>query len=165
MKFTTDTIAAIATPFGNGSIGVIRLSGPDVFTIADAVFIPGNKKTGSLGNVKTHTVHHGHIFSGERVIDEVLVTVFHSPRSYTTEDVLEISCHGGTAIMQQVLDTVLQAGARLSKGIWTSPDASWVPPAQSPAAPALSARVESRYWSSRRPISSNGMRWKSGILS
>ncbi|NQT32988.1 MAG: tRNA uridine-5-carboxymethylaminomethyl(34) synthesis GTPase MnmE, partial [Candidatus Omnitrophica bacterium] len=92
---SNDTIAAISTPPGEGGIGIVRLSGKDAFAIADAIFDPASKTKPS--SCKTHTVHYGYIAPpdrGER-IDEVLLTVMRSPNTYTAEDVVEISCHGG----------------------------------------------------------------------
>ena len=88
----TDTIVAMATPAGAGAIAVIRLSGPDAIAIASSLFTSVSGK--ELAKQKTHTVHLGHIKDGERVIDEVLATIFKNPNSYTGEDVVEISCHG-----------------------------------------------------------------------
>lgn len=104
-----DTIAAIATPIGEGGIAVIRVSGNKAIDTVDSVFkskIPLKKAVG-------YTVHFGQIItqSGNK-IDDVLATVFKSPKSYTGEDTVEISCHGGVLVTQQVLETVLEAGAR-----------------------------------------------------
>ncbi len=109
----TDTIAAIATPMGEGGIAVIRVSGPEAIPVADQIYI-GKK---SLANVPTHTVHYGYIVhpeTGER-IDEVLVTVMRAPRTFTREDVVEISCHGGMVPVHAVLEALLSAGARLAE--------------------------------------------------
>lgn len=107
-----DTIAAIATPPGIGAIGVIRLSGADAIIIAEKIF-KGRKLSGQ----PTHTVHFGHIFSpGDGVIvDEVVVTLFRGPKSYTGEDVIEISGHGSPYILQKILEAAIAAGARLAK--------------------------------------------------
>ncbi|PYI52697.1 tRNA uridine-5-carboxymethylaminomethyl(34) synthesis GTPase MnmE [Paenibacillus flagellatus] len=109
----TDTIAAISTPAGEGGIAVIRISGPDSVGIADRIF----SYKGKLSDEPTHTVHYGHIThpsTGER-IEEVLVTVMLAPRSFTTEDVVEISCHGGIISVKKVLDLVLEQGIRLAE--------------------------------------------------
>lgn len=100
------TIAAISTPQGTGGISVIRISGDEAVKIADSVF------TGRLSDAATHTVHYGYIKnkSGERV-DEVLVTVMLSPRTFTREDTVEISCHGGSVSTRAVLNAVVEAGA------------------------------------------------------
>lgn len=102
-----DTIAAIATPPGEGGIGVIRISGPEAISIAAKIVRP------RLQFQTSHTVHHGHIVDQkETVIDEVLVTVFRKPKSYTAEDVIEISGHGGTRVLRHILDLILKNGAR-----------------------------------------------------
>ncbi|MFC7440165.1 tRNA uridine-5-carboxymethylaminomethyl(34) synthesis GTPase MnmE [Laceyella putida] len=109
----TDTIAAVATPVGEGGIAVIRVSGPEAISIVDQLY-KGKKK---LAEAKTHTVHYGHIVepqSGER-IDEVLVTVMRAPRTFTREDVVEVSCHGGIIPVQKTLEALLAAGARLAE--------------------------------------------------
>lgn len=109
----TDTIAAISTPAGEGGIAVIRISGPDSISLASRIF----SFRGALQDVPSHTVHYGHIVhpsTAER-IEEVLVTVMRSPRSFTTEDVVEISCHGGIISVKKVLNLVLDEGARLAE--------------------------------------------------
>ncbi|OPL12797.1 MAG: hypothetical protein AVO39_03800 [delta proteobacterium MLS_D] len=105
-----DTIVAIATPVGTGGIGVLRVSGDRSEDICRRLFKPRN----TITHLETHRLYHGDIVDGEtgRVLDEVLVTLMRGPRSYTGEDVLEISCHGNPLILQSVLDTVLRAGAR-----------------------------------------------------
>ncbi|WP_026309877.1 tRNA uridine-5-carboxymethylaminomethyl(34) synthesis GTPase MnmE [Niabella aurantiaca] len=107
-----DTIAAIATPPGIGAIGVIRLSGRDAISIADAIF-----KGKRLSGQETHTVHFGHIVAPENgaLIDEVVVTLFRAPKSYTGENVVEISGHGAPYILQKILEAAVAAGARLAK--------------------------------------------------
>lgn len=112
-KMETDTIAAIATPMGEGGIAVIRISGSESLLIADKIY-RGKKR---LSECPTHTVHYGfinHPKTGER-LDEVLVTVMRAPRTFTREDVVEISCHGGLIPVQKVLEAVLLAGARLAE--------------------------------------------------
>lgn len=125
-QFVNTTIAALATPPGVGALGVIRLSGPDAIAIADAVF-RGRKP---LASVKGYTVHFGEIIgeiisgnggeiSGKegdvRVIDEVLATVFRAPRSFTGEDVVEFSAHGSPFVLGQILELLLEKGARLAE--------------------------------------------------
>lgn len=100
------TIAAIATPLGEGGIAVIRVSGPEAVGISATVF-----RGKDLNTVPSHTAHFGRIVKGDEVIDEVVATVFRGPRSYTGEDTVEISCHGGVLVTQRVLETVLGAGA------------------------------------------------------
>lgn len=104
-----DTIAALATPPGEGAIAVIRLSGPRALEIADRVF----RGRRPLAGAPPFTVHHGRILSprGEE-IDECLATVFRSPRSYTGEDVVEVSCHGGLFVSRAVLGALISSGAR-----------------------------------------------------
>lgn len=108
-----DTIAAISTPIGEGGISVIRVSGPEAVEVVDRVY----KGKRSLAEVETHTVHYGHIFHPEtkEILDEVLVTVMRAPRTFTREDVVEVSCHGGIVPVQKVLKALLAAGARLAE--------------------------------------------------
>jgi len=108
-----DTIAAIATPPGTGSIGIIRVSGPRSRDIASLIFRPSNKTDG----FNSHRLYHGDIISPDtgRVIDEVLLSFMMKPHSYTGEDILEINCHGSAFILQSVLSLVIKAGARLAE--------------------------------------------------
>jgi len=104
----SDTIIALSTPPGSGAIGVIRLSGPKTIEMVDRVFYGRN-----LTKVEGNTVHFGKIKDEQdRMIDECLATVFLAPRSYTKEDVIEISCHGSSYIIEQILQLFLRAGAR-----------------------------------------------------
>ncbi len=107
-----DTIAAISTPTGQGGIGIVRLSGDRAVALADRMFRP--KRAGRLADAATFTVHYGWIVAGEEVIDEVLVTLMRKPRSYTMEDVIEISCHGGMVALRAILQRALEEGARLA---------------------------------------------------
>ncbi|XOL42338.1 tRNA modification GTPase MnmE [Aequorivita nionensis] len=109
----TDTIVAMATPAGAGAIAVIRLSGPDAIALASSIFISASGK--EIAKQKTHTVHLGNIKEGERVIDEVLLTVFKNPYSYTGEDVIEISCHGSNYIQQEIIQLCLRKGCRMAQ--------------------------------------------------
>jgi tRNA modification GTPase len=109
-----DTIAAIATPLGEGGIAVVRLSGPKALAVADASFRPSGKTSLKPSAAPTHTIHFGKIVRQDRVVDEVLLAVMRAPRSFTTEDVVEITCHGGLLPARLVLDTVLENGARLA---------------------------------------------------
>lgn len=109
----TDTIAAIATPIGDGGIGIVRLSGKDALAIADKIFISKDKKKSS--EFKTYTTHYGVVADKAKIIDEVILTVMRSPRSYTKEDIIEINCHGGIVALRAVLDLVLANGARLAE--------------------------------------------------
>jgi tRNA modification GTPase len=105
-----ETIAAIATPPGEGGVAVIRLSGNEALNIAEKVF------SGPLHTFKSHTAHLGKILDQKRqMVDEVLLLVMRAPRSYTGENTVEIHCHGGSLITKRVLETVLQAGARAAQ--------------------------------------------------
>lgn len=106
----TETIVALSTPPGVGAIAVIRLAGPDAITITDRVF-RGKK----LADVPTHTLHFGVIEKDGAAIDEVVVSVFRGPKSYTGDDVIEISCHGSPYIQQQILSLLMAEGARMAK--------------------------------------------------
>ena len=110
-----DTIAAIATPLGEGGLAVIRLSGTNTFSLADKCFLPVGKSSCQPSAAATHTVQFGKIIQNEQVIDEVLLTVFRAPRTFTREDTVEISCHGGLLPAKLVLDTLLKNGARLAE--------------------------------------------------
>ncbi|MEO7316623.1 MAG: tRNA uridine-5-carboxymethylaminomethyl(34) synthesis GTPase MnmE [Ginsengibacter sp.] len=105
-----DTIAAIATPPGIGAIGVLRLSGDKAFDIIQPLFPSKNLK-----DQKANTLHVGYLKEGENILDEVVISIFKKPHSYTGEDVIEISCHGSPFVQQQVLDTLISHGARLAK--------------------------------------------------
>ena len=113
MMIHNDTIIALATASGSGAIAVLRLSGNDALTLASAQFRSIHKEK-LLENQKTHTVHLGHILDDNRVIDEVLVTIFKNPNSYTGEDVVEISCHGSIYIQQEILQLFLRKGCRMA---------------------------------------------------
>lgn len=106
----SEPVAAIATPIGEGGIAVIRVSGRDAITKVSTIFRGKN-----LESVPTHTVHFGHIIRDGRKIDEVVATIFRSPKSYTGEDTVEISCHGGVLVTQEVLETVLATGIRAAE--------------------------------------------------
>lgn len=108
-----DTIVALATASGAGAIAIIRLSGENAITIADQVFESVSGK--QLSQQKTHTVHLGHIMDGAKTIDQVLVTIFKNPNSYTGENVVEISCHGSTFIQQQIIQLLLRKGAKIAE--------------------------------------------------
>ncbi len=111
----TDTIAAIATPLGDGGLAVIRISGAQALAVADQSFVPVGKSSLKPSTAPTHTLHYGHIVNAGRVIDEVLVAVLRAPRTFTREDTVEITCHGGLLPAKLVLDTVLTHGARLAQ--------------------------------------------------
>ena len=110
-----DTIAAIATPLGEGGLAVIRISGPDALAVADKCFVPLGKSAARPSAAPTHTIHYGKIMRHGRDVDEVLLAVLRAPRTFTREDVVEISCHGGLLPARLVLDTVLENGARLAE--------------------------------------------------
>lgn len=107
----TDTIAAISTAMTASGIGIVRMSGSEVFTIIDRVYQSKGKKK-KLSEVPTHTIHYGYIMDGNEMIDEVLVMVMRAPRSFTSEDTIEINCHGGVYAMKRILETVIKNGAR-----------------------------------------------------
>src|SRR4051812_45602599 len=109
-----ETIAAIATPLGEGGLAVIRISGAKAFQIADAVFSSSAKSSSVPSRANTHTIHHGHITRDGKVVDEVLLSIMRAPRTFTRENIVEISCHGGILPTKAVLDAVLAAGARLA---------------------------------------------------
>ena len=108
-----DTIVALATPAGAGAIAIIRLSGNEAIALASHVFESVSGKV--LKDQLTHTVHLGHIKDGERMIDEVLATIFKNPKSYTGEDVVEFSCHGSNYIQQEIIQLFLRNGARMAQ--------------------------------------------------
>jgi tRNA modification GTPase len=110
-----DTIAAIATPLGEGGLAVIRISGPQALVVADTCFAPVGKNSLKPTTASTHTIHFGRIVHKGKTVDEALVAVMRAPRTFTREDVAEITCHGGILPAKMVLDTVLAAGARLAE--------------------------------------------------
>jgi tRNA modification GTPase len=105
-----DTIVALATPQGIGAIGVVRLSGPQAISIANKVFYGKD-----LEKADSHTIHFGTIREGKEIIDEVLMSVFIAPKSFTKENVVEISCHGSAYIIKRIINLLLAEGARLAK--------------------------------------------------
>ena len=113
-SFDNPTIAAISTPLAPGGMGVVRISGPGAFQVAEAVFDPAH--AGPVSGYRGYTAHYGRVFEraeGERSdIDECVATFFRRPRSYTGEDVVELSCHGGPVLLQRLLRAVLAAGAQ-----------------------------------------------------
>jgi tRNA modification GTPase len=104
-----DTIAAVATTIGESSINVIRISGKDSISVANKIF------SKDISNVPSHTVHYGFIMEDKEKIDEVFLSVFRAPKSFTTEDIVEISVHGGSASVNKVMELVLSNGARLAE--------------------------------------------------
>ena len=108
-----DTIVALATPSGAGAIAVIRLSGKAAISIAAEVFQSVSGK--DISKQRTHTIHLGHIVSEGKIYDQVLLSIFKGPNSYTGEDVVEISCHGSTFIQQQIIQLLLRKGAKMAQ--------------------------------------------------
>ena len=108
-----DTIAAISTASAPSGIGIVRISGKEAITVAERVFRPADGK--SLSEAESHTLKYGHVEAGGILLDEVLVSVFRSPRTYTREDIVEINCHGGTLVLRRVLEAVLDSGARMAE--------------------------------------------------
>lgn len=103
------TIAAVATPPGEGGIGVVRISGPDALAVADRMFRAKSRK--KLSDAKGYTAHFGGVYRNEELLDEAVALVFRAPKSYTTEDVAELQCHGGMAAVENVLALALESGA------------------------------------------------------
>ena len=110
-----DTIAAIATPLGEGGLAVIRLSGAEALAVADRCFAPVGEASVKPSAAATHTIHFGHVVRDGQTVDEALLAVMRAPRTFTREDVVEITCHGGILAAKMVLDTVLANGARLAE--------------------------------------------------
>lgn len=108
-----DTICAIATAQG-GAIGSIRVSGPDAITITERIFTPA-KVGKQLSDKKPYTLTFGHIYNEKEIVDEVLVSLFRAPHSYTGEDSTEITCHGSTYILQQVMQLLIKNGCRMAQ--------------------------------------------------
>jgi tRNA modification GTPase len=110
----TDTIAAIATAVSDSGIGIIRISGEDAIAVADRIYRSNDNKK-RLSTVKSHTINYGFIYDGDELVDEVMVAVMKAPNTYTTEDTVEIDCHGGILVMNRVLEAVLKNGCRLAE--------------------------------------------------
>ena len=107
----SDTICAIATSLNSSGIGIIRVSGEESINIVDSIFRGKNK----LSDCDSHTIQYGHIYDNDDIVDEVLVMIMKSPRSYTTEDTIEIDCHGGILVLKKVLSLLVNAGARIAE--------------------------------------------------
>lgn len=105
-----DTIAAISTPRGEGGIGIVRISGQKAIEILSKIFKPKSGK--KVEELKNFSINYGHIYNGDEIVDEVLVSILKGPKTYTREDIVEINCHGGFVITEKVLETVLRYGAR-----------------------------------------------------
>lgn len=108
-----DTIAAISTSRGEGGISIIRISGSESLDILEKIFFP--KKNIPIKELQNYGIHYGHIKCGEKIIDEVLVSIMKAPYTYTREDIVEINCHGGYLITEKILELVLSSGARLAE--------------------------------------------------
>jgi len=109
-QFMEDTIVAISTALGKGALSIIRVSGSEAIDIVNTVF-----KGKNLKKVKTHTIHYGHILDKEDPIDEVLVSVFLAPKTFTTENIVEINCHGGIFVTNRILELLLVKGCRMAE--------------------------------------------------
>ena len=110
----SETIAAIATALSDSGISIIRISGDDAISIADQIFLTKQKKH-ILDHAESHRIYYGFIYDGQELIDEVMVSVMMAPRSYTSENTVEINCHGGLLVTRRVLNVVLKNGARLAE--------------------------------------------------
>ena len=108
--FQEDTIAAVATAMAPSGIGIVRVSGPDAFSVADRLYRGKNGK--KLAEQKANTIHYGWVEEDGQILDEVLVMLMRAPHSYTGEDTVEIDCHGGVLAVRQVLEAVCRNGAR-----------------------------------------------------
>lgn len=108
-----DTIAAISTPRGEGGIGIVRMSGSDSLCILTKIFKSISKK--EVGELRNFSINYGHLYDGEELVDEVLVSIMKGPNTYTKEDIVEINCHGGFLITEKVLELVLKNGARIAE--------------------------------------------------
>lgn len=112
---TKNTIAAISTAMSPSGIGIVRISGPDSFSIIKGI---AKKKNGTelfVNEIESHTVTHGYIADGDSLIDEVLIIAMRAPKTYTGEDTIEINCHGGVYVVKRVLETVLKNGATIAE--------------------------------------------------
>ena len=107
MNIYEDTIIGISTPLSKGAISIIRLSGKDSISLVNKVF-----KGKNLEKVKSHTIHYGYIYDKENILDEVLVSIFRAPKTYTVEDVVEVNCHGGVFVTNQIYNLLIEQGAR-----------------------------------------------------
>ncbi len=110
----TETIAAIATALSNSGIGIIRISGKDAFSIGNAIYCTKDHKK-SLLDFKSHTIHYGYIHKDGEILDEVMISIMKAPHTFTAEDTVEINCHGGVLMMNQILSLVLEKGARIAE--------------------------------------------------
>jgi tRNA modification GTPase len=109
-----DTICALATPSGSSAIAVVRISGKEAFSVCEQIFEPKNKKI-QLSKAETHTIHFGIIKNRDEIVDEVLLSLFREPNSYTGENAIEISCHGSEFIQHKILELLIDKGLRMAK--------------------------------------------------
>lgn len=110
----TDTIAAVATAMSNSGIGIIRISGDESIAISDIIYRnKSNERV--LKNYKSNTIHYGFVYDGDEIVDEVMISVLKKPNSFTTEDTVEINCHGGILVINRILDIIIKNGARLAE--------------------------------------------------
>ena len=109
-----DTICAISTAPGMGAIAVIRVSGPEAFLVSDKIFRAASAEK-SISAADSHTVLFGNIHQDERIIDEVVATIFRNPHSFTGEDTVEFSCHGSVYIQQKIIQLLLRQGCRMAE--------------------------------------------------
>ena len=107
-----DTIVAISTPHGEGAIGIVRMSGSKAFDIIEEIFKTGSK---TIQDYENRQLIYGHILDGEQIIDEVLVALMKAPKTYTTEDLVEINCHGGSVPIRRILDLILTFDVRMAE--------------------------------------------------
>jgi len=108
-----DTIAAISTPRGEGGIGIVRMSGDEALIILGKIFKPISGK--NIEDLRNFSINYGHIYDGDTLIDEVMVSIMKGPKTYTKEDIVEINCHGGYLITEKTLELVLKSGARIAE--------------------------------------------------
>ncbi|MFA5218413.1 MAG: tRNA uridine-5-carboxymethylaminomethyl(34) synthesis GTPase MnmE, partial [Bacteroidales bacterium] len=108
-----DTIVAISTPSGSGAIALVRLSGLNAWSILDKSFLPYRKSL-NINNSKGYTIHYGKIRDGQKELDDVVITLFKAPHSYTGEDLVEIACHGSVYIQRELVNLLVRKGARVA---------------------------------------------------
>ncbi len=108
-----DTIAAISTPRGEGGIGIVRMSGDEALVILGKIFKPVSGK--NIEDLRNFSINYGHIYDGDTLVDEVMVSIMKGPKTYTKEDIVEINCHGGYLITEKTLELVLKSGARIAE--------------------------------------------------
>lgn len=114
MKYENDTIVAIATPIGISALGIVRMSGPNIFFITQRIFFNLSSKK-KIKEYNGHTLHYGEIRDNNRLIDEVVIGIMKSPHSYTGEDMIEITCHGNSIILNRILELCIKNGARIAE--------------------------------------------------